>query len=90
MRPVDPRTLDLMDGQDALPEAIAECELLGRRTLLVRRGKPVAALLSFDELTALEETLAISTDPALRELIRAADAAAARGELALPEDLLVE
>jgi PHD/YefM family antitoxin component YafN of YafNO toxin-antitoxin module len=88
--PVESRAIDLLDENAPLGEAIAECELLGRRTLLLRGGRPVAALVSFDELTALEETLALSSDPALMERIRLAGEAADRGQLCLPEDLFVE
>ena len=43
-------------------------------------GRPTAVLLAVEDLEALEETLAILSDPALLRSLSAADADLARGE----------
>ncbi len=71
-------------------ELVGECELTGKRTLLERNGRPVAALVSYDEYLALRETVDIANDTILRGRIDAADEQVRRGAMLLPEDLLVE
>ncbi len=71
-------------------ELVGECELTGKRTLFERNGRPVAALVSYDEYLALRETVDIANDTVLRERIDAADEQTRRGAMLLPEDLFVE
>jgi len=71
-------------------ELVGECELTGKRTLLMRGGRAVAILASYDEYLALRETVDIANDPVLRERIAAADEQIQRGAMLLPEELIVE
>ncbi len=71
-------------------QLVGECELTGKRTLFQRNARPVAILISYDEYLAMRETIDVANDPAMRQLIDAADAEIQRGALLLAEDLLVE
>ena len=68
-------------------ELVGECELTGRRTLFLRNGRPVVALVSHDEYLALKETIAIAADAVLREQISRGDDEAQRGQLMEAGDL---
>ena len=68
-------------------ELVGECELTGRRTLFLRNGRPVVALVSHDEWLALKETIDIANDEALRAQIAQAEAEAQRGAVMEVEDL---
>ena len=88
---VKDRAIDWIDATDSsIREALTECGLTGRRALFLRNGRPVVALVSYDELVALEETIAIAGDPDLMARIRSADEAATANRLMLPEELDVE
>jgi len=69
-------------------ELVGECELTGRRTLFMRNGRAVVALVSHDEWLALRETLDIWNDSALREQIGRGEEQAQRNALMVMEDLL--
>jgi antitoxin YefM len=59
---------------------------VSENVVLTRHGKVAAVLISTDDLEGLEETLAILSDPTLREQIREGEAAAA-GDTATLEEL---
>jgi len=82
------KTIDLLDLSEDARALVGECEVTGRRTVFTRNGKPVAVLVSYDELMALRETIAIGNDPALRARIEAAEGEIQRNALLLVEDLL--
>ncbi len=84
------KRLEILDLADAVRELVGECELTGKRTLFERNGRPVAALVSYDEYLALRETVDIANDTVLRERIDSADEQIRRGAMLLPEDLFVE
>jgi len=84
------KRLEILDLPDAVRELVGECELTGKRTLLMRGGRAVAILASYDEYLALRETVDIANDPVLRERIAAADEQIQRGAMLLPEELIVE
>ncbi|MGH3851600.1 MAG: type II toxin-antitoxin system Phd/YefM family antitoxin [Pseudonocardiaceae bacterium] len=68
------------DARDHFSELIAEVERTHERVTVTRHGRPVAVLLSPEDLESLEETLDILSQPGALEEIResAADAAAGR------------
>jgi PHD/YefM family antitoxin component YafN of YafNO toxin-antitoxin module len=82
------KRIDILDLPPETRELVGECELTGRRTLFLRNGRPVVALVSFDEWLALKETIDISADAVLRAHIASADEQAQRNELMAMEDLL--
>jgi PHD/YefM family antitoxin component YafN of YafNO toxin-antitoxin module len=69
-------------------ELVGECELTGRRTLFLRNGRPVVALVSHDEYLALRETIDIANDAALRAQIDAGEEEARSGRLMEVDDLV--
>ncbi|HUO85434.1 MAG TPA: type II toxin-antitoxin system Phd/YefM family antitoxin [Thermoanaerobaculia bacterium] len=87
---MDQRELDIHTLDPAMQEILAECEISGQRTVFARNGRPIAALVSWDEYLALKETIEIGANAELRAELEQAEAGARRGELMLPEDLFVE
>ena len=71
-------------------ELVGECELTGRRTLFLRNGRPVVALVSHDEYLALKETIEIANDEALRAHIAQGEEEARGGAMMEVEDLIEE
>lgn len=70
-----------------MKELVGECELTGRRTLFVRNGRPVVALVSHDEWLALRETIDITNDSTLMAQIGRGEEDAQRNALMEVEDL---
>jgi len=66
------------DARDHFSELISEVERTHQRVIVTRHGKPVAVVLSPDDLDSLEETLDILAQPgALSEIREAEDDLAA-------------
>jgi antitoxin YefM len=84
---VMPDVLPLSSVKAHLSEVVDRVELEQERVVLTRNGKAAAVLISTDDLEGLEETLAILSDPTLREQIREGEAAAAAGDTATLEEL---
>jgi antitoxin YefM len=84
---VMPDVLPLSSVKARLSEVVDRVELEHERIVLTRNGKAAAVLISPDDLEGLEETLAILSDPTLREQIREGEAAAAAGDTATLEEL---
>ena len=68
------------DARDHFSELIAEVERTHERVTVTRHGRPVAVLVSPEDLESLEETLDILSQPGALEEIRqsAQDVAAGR------------
>jgi len=81
------KRIDILDLSTEVRELVGECELTGRRTLFLRNGRPVVALVSHDEWLALRETIDIANDEALRGHIAQGDEEARRGQVMEVEDL---
>jgi len=81
---------EILDLPPDVRALVGECELTGKRTVFTRNERPVVILASYDEYTALRETLAISNDAALRAKLEAAEAQVARNALLLAEELTGE
>ncbi|HTR88891.1 MAG TPA: type II toxin-antitoxin system Phd/YefM family antitoxin [Solirubrobacteraceae bacterium] len=82
-----PEILPLSSVKAHLSEIVDRVEGEHERIVLTRNGKAAAVLISTDDLEGLEETLAILSDPTLREQIREGEAAAAAGDTATLEEL---
>jgi PHD/YefM family antitoxin component YafN of YafNO toxin-antitoxin module len=82
------KPLEILDLPEDVRRLVGACELTGKRTVFSRNGRPIAALISYDEYLALQETLAISNDAALRAAIDAAEEQAKRGAILAVEDLI--
>lgn len=63
------KRLDILEQPDDVRALVGECELTGKRTVFERQGRPVAALISYDEYMALRETIDISNDAELRQVL---------------------
>ena len=84
------RTIDILDLAPDVRELVGACELTGKRILFTRNGRPVVALVSYDEYVALRETIDIAGSVALRTAIEAGEEELKRNALLLPEDLFGE
>ena len=67
-------TTSLADAKARLSEIIKSAEATHERTVITKNGKPVAAIMSIEDLEALEETLEILSDPTLMAELRLAHA----------------
>lgn len=67
--------------RDHLSEFIDRAEGEHGRVVVTRNGRPVAVLIGYDDLAALEETLDILDDPEVLAEIREAEAEVARGDV---------
>jgi PHD/YefM family antitoxin component YafN of YafNO toxin-antitoxin module len=82
------KRIDILDLPPDVRELVGECELTGRRTLFLRNGRPVVALVSHDEYLALRETLDIGNDETLRAQIATAEEETKRNALMEVEELM--
>lgn len=73
--------MPLRDVRNHFSETVDRVELHHERITVTRNGRPVAVLLSPDDLAALEETIDVLSDPEALADIREADAAYRRGEV---------
>jgi mRNA-degrading endonuclease RelE of RelBE toxin-antitoxin system/PHD/YefM family antitoxin component YafN of YafNO toxin-antitoxin module len=67
------KRLDILDLPENVRDLIRECEAQGQQTFFERNGRPVAALVSYDEYLALRETIEIANDSLLFARISEAD-----------------
>ncbi len=81
------RTLPLSEVKAKLSEVVDEIATTQERVTVTRNGRPVAVLLSTDDLEAIEETLAILSDPAAMRQIEQGRAAIANGEVATKDEI---
>ena len=71
----------LRSVRESFSEVIDQVEQHHERVTVTRNGHPAAVLLSVDDLSALEETLFVLSNPAALADIREADAAYAKGDV---------
>ena len=64
------RTLPLSEVKAKLSQLVDEVESRDERILITRKGRPAAVLVSQDDLASWQETLEITSDPALVTEIR--------------------
>ncbi len=67
-------TTSLADAKARLSEIIKSAETTHERTVVTKNGRPVAAIVSIEDLEALEETLEILSDATLMAELRLAHA----------------
>ncbi len=80
-------TLSLSEIKARLSELVDQVEREHDRIVLTRNGVPAAVLMSPDDLEALEDSLALLSDPAARAEIEAARREIGAGELLTADDL---
>lgn len=71
----------LAEAKAHLSELVARAGTEHERVTVTVHGRPAAVLLAVDDLEALEETIAILSDPAALQARGEADAELARGEV---------
>ena len=83
------RTLPLSEVKAKLSQVIDEIVTTQERVTVTRNGRPVAVFLSTDDLEAIEETLAILSDPAAMREIEQGRAAIASGDVVIKDEIEV-
>jgi len=73
-------TIPLASAKAKLSEVVDRVEREQDRVTITRNGRPVAMIVSLDDIEGLEETLEILSDKRLMRKIRAGIAAAEKGE----------
>ena len=81
--------LSLLYVQTHLAEIVDRIESQQHRVTITRDGRPVAVLLSLDDLERLEETLAVLSDPELMRQIRQSEEESRRGEKGVTAEELI-
>lgn len=81
------KTLPLSEVKAKLSEVIDAIVTTQERVTVTRNGRPVAVLLSTDDLEAIEETLAILSDPAAMLQIEQGRTAIASGDFATKDEI---
>jgi prevent-host-death family protein len=76
------RTLPLSEVKAKLSEVVDEITTTHERVTVTRNGRPVAVLVSTDDLETIEETIAILSDPEAMRQIAEGRAAIAAGDVA--------
>ncbi len=74
-------TLPLSDVRSTLSSIVERVEGTHERVTITRNGRPVAVLISPEDLEALEETVDVLSDPVAMQRLREGEAAAAAGNL---------
>jgi antitoxin YefM len=80
-------TIPLASAKAKLSEVVDRVEREQDRVTITRNGRPVAMIVSLDDIEGLEETLEILSDKRLIRKIRAGIAAAEKGETVPLQDI---
>lgn len=80
-------TLPLADVKARFSEVVDRVATTHDRVVVTRNGRPAAVLMSPDDLAALEETLALLSDPDSRARIDEARRAVADGDVVDEDEL---
>jgi prevent-host-death family protein len=81
------KTLPLSEVKAKLSEVIDEIVATHERVTVTRNGRPVAVVLSTDDLEAIEETLALLSDPVAMREIEEGRAALAAGDVLTQDEI---
>jgi prevent-host-death family protein len=81
------KTLPLSEVKAKLSEVVEEIATTHERVTVTRNGRPVAVLVSTDDLETIEETIAILSDPQAMRQIEAGRAAIAAGDVATKDEI---
>lgn len=82
-----PKVIPLSEAKAKLSEVVDEIVTTHERVTVTRNGRPVAILLSTDDLEAIEETVAILSDPAALREIEQGRIAVANGDVATKDEI---
>lgn len=78
------------EARDHLSELLGEVERTHERVTITRHGRPIAVVLSPEDLESLEETIDILSTPGALTAIREGDAELARDERISLDDVRAE
>ncbi len=81
------KVIPLSEAKAKLSEVVDEVVTTQERITVTRNGRPVAVVLSTDDLEAIEETLAILSDPAAMREIEQGRAAVASGDVSTKDEI---
>jgi len=81
------KVLSLSEVKAKLSEVVDEIVTTHERVTVTRNGRPVAVVLSTDDLEAIEETVAILSDPATMRQIEQGRADVEAGEVTDSDEL---
>jgi antitoxin YefM len=81
------KVLSLSEVKAKFSEVVDEIATTHERVTVTRNGRPVVVLLSTDDLEAIEETLAILSDPAAMRELAEGKAAIAAGDIATKDEM---
>jgi antitoxin YefM len=81
------QTITVTDAKARLSELVAAVAATQEHVDITRNGQPAAVLVSYSELAALRETIAILSDPGAVEDIRQAEADVLAGHTVNAEQL---
>lgn len=81
------RVLSLSEVKAKLSEVVDEIDTTHERVTVTRNGRPVVVLVSTDDIDAIEETVAILSDPTAVLQIEQGRAAIAAGDLASRDEI---
>jgi len=81
------KTLPLSEVKAKLSEVIDEIVATHERVTVTRNGRPVAVVLSTDDLEAIEETLSLLSDPVAMREIKEGRAALAAGDVLSKDEI---
>ena len=81
------KVLSLSEVKAKLSEVVDEIVTTHERVTVTRNGRPVAVMLSPADLEAIEETVAILSDPNALQAIERGRAAIAEGDVATREEI---
>ena len=85
-----PITTTLADAKARLSELVTAAHEQHERVVITRNGRPVAALISLEDLESLEETIEVMSDPELMAAIEEGNEQIARGEVYSLDDVTAE
>ncbi len=81
------KTLPLSEVKSKLSEVVDEVATTHERVTVTRNGRPIAVLVSIDDLEAIEETIDLLSDPAAMDDLAAGRAAIASGDVATKSEI---
>jgi len=81
------KVLSLSEVKAKLSEVVDEVVTTHERVTVTRNGRPVVVVMSADDLEAIEETMAILSDPAAMREIERGRAAIEAGDVATKDEI---
>ena len=81
------KTLSLSEVKARFSEVVDEIVTTHERVTVTRNGRPVAVVVSTEDLEAIEETLAVLSDPVAMREIEAGRTAIAAGDVVTKDEV---